>query len=579
MSDGTKTPAERASEQALEEVYECLAYGRSFLLEAGAGAGKTYSLIKALRFLCKRDGVRLPRNHQKIACITFTNIAKNEIDARTDRHPLIYCDTTHGFCWSLISGFQKQLRSILPTLAPWAEKFAEAGPIQERSIEYSLGFRSIKEDRVSIHHDDVIPLTISLMENEKFRRIVADKYPIILIDEYQDTDADWVEAIKSKFLGQFGSPQFGFFGDYWQKIYGAGCGRIIHPAIVQIGKQANFRSVPTIVDCLNRMRPDLQQMVENPEEKGSVNIFHTNSWVGTRQSGQHWKGDLPSDVSHAVLKDVCTRLKNDGWDLSSAATKILMLTHRVLASEQGYASLPGVFQYNEAFAKKENIWIAYFVDHLEPACLAFQEHKFGQMFDALGGRIPAIQRNEDKAIWANAMNEVLMLREKGTVGQVIDFLREKRRPRIPEPLERQQKDLDDFDKTSGEEIPRILAELEALRAVAYKEIINLKDYLTGFSPFETKHGVKGSEFENVLVVLGRGWNQYNFNEMLELAQDSENIPAKRQDAYERNRNLFYVACSRPKRRLALLFTQELSDKAIDTLSQWFGADALESLVV
>ena len=26
----------------------------------------------------------------------------------------------------------------------------------------------------------------------------------------------------------------------------------------------------------------------------------------------------------------------------------------------------------------------------------------------------------------------------------------------------------------------------------------------------TQHGVKGAEFENVLVIIGRGWNQYNF---------------------------------------------------------------------
>jgi len=67
-------------------------------------------------------------------------------------------------------------------------------------------------------------------------------------------------------------------------------------------------------------------------------------------------------------------------------------------------------------------------------------------------------------------------------------------------------------------MPRLLLELEKLRTVPYKEIISLTDYLTGYSPFETKHGVKDAEFENVLVVVGRGWNQYNFNEMLELAQ-------------------------------------------------------------
>ncbi|NUQ46735.1 MAG: ATP-dependent helicase, partial [Phycisphaerae bacterium] len=94
---------------------------------------------------------------------------------------------------------------------------------------------------------------------------------------------------------------------------------------------------------------------------------------------------------------------------------------------------------------------------------------------------------------------------------------------------------------------------------------------------ETKHGVKGAEFENVLVVVGRGWNQYNFNEMLELASDPSHIPADKAEAFDRNRNLFYVACSRPKRRLAILFTQQLSQKGLQTLTLWFGASAIAAL--
>lgn len=68
--------------------------------------------------------------------------------------------------------------------------------------------------------------------------------------------------------------------------------------------------------------------------------------------------------------------------------------------------------------------------------------------------------------------------------------------------------------------------------------------------------MKGAEFENVLVVCGRGWNQYNWNQMLEWSNTA--VPDEKIDTFERNRNLFYVACSRPKKRLAILFTQQLS---------------------
>ena len=53
-------------------MYACLSEGRSFRLEAGAGAGKTYSLIKALRFLIERNKDLFEKRSQQIACITFT---------------------------------------------------------------------------------------------------------------------------------------------------------------------------------------------------------------------------------------------------------------------------------------------------------------------------------------------------------------------------------------------------------------------------------------------------------------------------------------------------------------------------
>jgi len=571
------SPAEQASRRALAEVYGCLGRKESFLVEAGAGAGKTYTLVEALRFLVNRYQHSLAQRNQKIACITFTNVAKDEIDARTDRSPVIYCNTIHAFCWSLINGFQRQLRERLPSLQHWPDKIAEVGDLEERAVEYELGHRSINDRRVSIHHDDVLILTIALMESAKFRRILTDKYPIILIDEYQDTNSGWINAIKDHFLGREGSPQFGFFGDHWQKIYGDGCGKLEHVSLTVVGKQANFRSVSAVVDCLNRMRPELPQFVVDPNEHGSVRIFHTNTWTGSRQTGGHWGGDLPTDAADRALQAVLDRLAEDGWDLSAESTKILMLTHRVLAGKQGYPSIPKVFTYSDSFTNKDDPHIAYFADALEPACESYLSRKYGEMFKALGSNVPAIRAQADKKKWSDAMDRLIELRTNATVGDVVDHLLAVGRPRVPNAVERRERDLRTFDPDSGEEMPRMLKELSDLRSVPYQEIVALCRYLSGHSPFETKHGVKGAEFENVLVVNGRGWNRYNSNEMLELAGGAAHVPADKQAAFERDRNLFYVSCSRPKRRLAVLFTQELSAAAIQTVRGWFGDDNVEPL--
>ncbi|EBE1550541.1 ATP-dependent helicase [Salmonella enterica] len=569
-----QSPAEIASQRALEAMYACLNTGKSFRLEAGAGAGKTYSLIKALQFLIARNNDTFQKQSQQIACITYTNVAKDEIVARIDRSPLVFCETNHAFCWSLISGFQKLIRTQIEAMPTWKEKIEEiGGTLGQRVIEYNLGHRSIRDRNVSIHHDDVLPLTISLMAHEKFRRIIADRFPIILIDEYQDTNNEWIEAIKTHLLGKPRTPLFGFFGDHWQKIYGGGCGKLDHPCLTEIGKEANFRSVKVIVDSLNRMRPALQQFVEDPDAEGGVRIFHTNNWQGERRKGVHWSGDLPASVGLTTLERVKTMLAREGWDLSPCHTKILMLTHKLLANQQGYSNLAAIFRYNESFTKKENQHIAFFVDKLEPACDAFAAHKYGMMFEALGGISPLLRSHADKASWHNAMTQLLAIRDTGTVGDVIEHLRTRKKPRLPDTVEKRERELRDFDKTAGVEMPRVLEELEKLQQIAYSEVKALRHYLDGHSPFETKHGVKGAEFENVLVVVGRGWNQYNFAEMLELA-GAQVISAAKEDAYERNRNLFYVACSRPKKRLAILFTQSLSPDALATLESWFGKETI-----
>ena len=58
--------------QADEEVLDCLIQKRSFSVVAGAGSGKTTSLVVGLKALLKNDGKRMLRDGQKAVCITYT---------------------------------------------------------------------------------------------------------------------------------------------------------------------------------------------------------------------------------------------------------------------------------------------------------------------------------------------------------------------------------------------------------------------------------------------------------------------------------------------------------------------------
>ena len=581
MTDMQLNPAERSAEEALARMYSCIDRSKNFLLEAGAGAGKTYSLKHALRYLIEERGKDLLRQQQQVACISYTKVASEQISSGIDRHPVIHSSTVHSFCWVMIKDYQPFMRNELPNMPNWPDKIEEAGGIKRQTIGYDdFGFRAIDADHISLHHDDVLHLAVKLMDQKKFRMRLTTRYPVLLIDEYQDTNTVIANALKSHFLDTGEGPLIGFFGDHWQKIYGSGCGRIEHASLEEIGKQANFRSVPAIVDVLNRMRPELPQQVKDPTAWGSVAVYHTNDWVGTRRRGQHWEGDLPAEVAHNYLRALKEQLVAHGWDFSPDKTKILMLTHRVLAREQGYSNLADVFPYNEAFIKKEDPYIAFFVDIVEPVCTAYENKRFGEMFSVLGTRTPAINRHADKLLWARDMTKLLALRSSGTIGEVLDQLRQAKRPRLSEGLERREREFEQWLKSPHvEEDSSKFERLKALRGISYQEVVALHRFINNFTPFETKHGVKGAEFENVLVVVGRGWNQYNFGQFLEWAESAGRIPPDRQDAFERNRNLFYVTCSRPTTRLAVLFTQKLSEIAMSTLEVWFGRDRIQALRV
>ncbi len=578
MNDFVLNPAESAAKEALARMYACIDASKSFRLEAGAGAGKTYSLIEALKYLIIKRGENLLRQHQQVACISYTNVASDEIASRIDRHPTIHSSTIHSFCWLLIKDFQPYLRVELPNINNWAEKLEECGGVGTRNISYDeMGHRAISETNISLHHDDVLVLTIKLMEQDKFRILLTNRYPILFIDEYQDTDRSIAEALKRHFLDTGGGLLIGFFGDHWQKIYGTGCGKIEHPSLESIGKESNFRSVPVIVENLNRMRPDLPQQVKDPEAEGFLAIYHTNNWVGERRTGQHWDGDLPAEFAHAYLDALTKRLTDEGWDFTPNITKILMLTHNVLAKEQGYSGLLEAFKgNNERVIKKEDPHIKFLVETLEPVCTAYENKCYGEMFRALG-TYAQVSSHADKEGWTRDMDALLKLRSTNTIGAVLDHLKQTKRPRLPDAVERREQELRLRAEDLTPEEQRSIECLRSLRDVSYQEIIPLTRFIDEKTPFSTKHGVKGAEFENVLVVFGRGWNLYNFNQFLEWAGAPRSIPSNKLDTFERNRNLFYVACSRPKKRLALLFTQKLSDQALTTLSEWFGENNIHSI--
>lgn len=92
----------------IEKAIECIKCNKNFLIQGGAGSGKTESLKNLL------NRVSTELKNKKVICITHTNIAVDEIKSRTkNQYPVC---TIHTFLYSLIHNYKKNIKDVLPEI-------------------------------------------------------------------------------------------------------------------------------------------------------------------------------------------------------------------------------------------------------------------------------------------------------------------------------------------------------------------------------------------------------------------------------------------------------------------------------
>jgi len=100
-----------------------------------------------------------------------------------------------------------------------------------------------------------------------------------------------------------------------------------------------------------------------------------------------------------------------------------------------------------------------------------------------------------------------------------------------------------------------------VKAIKFSEFQLLYAYLEGKTPFSTQHKTKGTEFNNVLVILDNGgWSNYNF-ENLFLGNGTASVLGRTQ-------KIFYVCCTRAKENLAVFYHNPKSE-VIAKAQEWF----------
>lgn len=545
------------------QIIETLKSEHSFRVEAGAGSGKTYSLNRAIEWIQANKWSDYSRKKQNVVCITYTNAAVAVIAERLAKDSFILPSTIHSFAWNAIKQYQRFLIDIVTSDPDFLSDEGDFFKVTE--VTYTLGHRYKENGIQYLYHDDVLKLFCLLLDNAKFRRVFADKYPLILIDEYQDSYKPIIDRFVDYFIAKGIGPQFGFFGDAWQTIYQSNkaCGAIEHDNIDVIKKSSNFRSAPRIVQLLNDIRPDLPQKSAIDGFDGKVVVITCEDYNGARRTDRNFKGELPPEVLKSRLDEIEVKIKQS--TPNDETLKILMITHKVLATQQGYEQLLDVL--GDGLRDKEDPFLLFFMNTVEPIYKALCTSNTQLLFDTLAIKRYPITKKSEKVKWQELREHLAEARTQKAI-DVLELVYRTDLIPIPPKLNGYYRLYHNAPETMyiAESTIRSFLDLE------YTQFLAAIDFLYPEAVFSTEHGVKGEEYDNVVFVVSKGWNQYQFETYAPMITGHSSIPKGNEASFERNRNLFYVCCSRPRKRLFFFVSVPIDAAFRSCLTGLVGAD-------
>jgi len=571
----------------------------SFIMVAGAGSGKTTSLVKALAHLAATRGEDLARHGQNIACVTYTEIAAGEIFGDVGESPLFHVSTIHSFLWRLVRPFQSDIRTwvkarINGRITDAQAKIA-APKTQQRTKDkaaeditryqeqlhtidhvqkFTYGMGSDYEEGI-LGHDDVLKIGPALIRQYPLlRTLITRRYPYIFVDESQDTEPDVVAALKEVAAMPDTGFCLGFFGDPMQKIYTTGAGAIApEEGWSNITKPENFRSSQAVLDVINRIRMADDGIQQTPGTRlgpdGPVPILPGAAKLFL----------FPTDVADrtACVNDVrawmAASSQDQLWvsDAQEDDVRLLVLVHRIAARRLGFEDIYAALNDNHAPGFSEgllegSVWaVRPFLTFVLPITAALASGNNFEVISILRRECPRLSKEQvalgdTPAILAGLQQDVAALADMlgvgstSTVRDVLMFVQQHELCLIDPRFE------DHLVDGGGDPDDAYTAAMVALLASPVRQMWGYDQYIKAESPFATQQGVKGAQFKRVLVILDdeeSSYNIFSYEKYWGIAPlsktDSDNIAAGKDTVISRTRRLFYVSCSRAVRDLAVIF--------------------------
>ena len=132
----------------------------------------------------------------------------------------------------------------------------------------------------------------------------------------------------------------------------------------------------------------------------------------------------------------------------------------------------------------------------------------------------------------------------------------------------------DDDVQEEGETDKEMASMDAFLACPASQLLPYHTYISERSPFWTQQGIKGAEFDRVLVVLDDAESnhfQFSYEKYLGLEalsdNDQKHMDAGEETTIDRTRRLFYVSCTRALKDLAVVLFTANPEQAEDHIRQ------------
>lgn len=590
----------------------------SFFLFAGAGSGKTRTLVNALVYLARTYRDVLQLRSRQVAVITYTNAACDEITRRTEYDPLFVVRTIHSFAWMQIQGLNADIRAWLKEnlKREIAELHAEeakgrAGTkasaarkaqieTKQRRLERLPEFKTFtynpngdNRERNALNHSEVVKIfSTFLLTKPLMQRMFVEKYPFLLIDESQDTSRALIDALFVVQKAHATRFCLGLIGDTMQRIYPDGKDQIETEIPVGWGvprKKLNHRCPKRIVRLINQIRDGADTHKQEPRDdrpEGWVRFFVFSTNVS----------DKPA-MEQNVRAYMAKLTEDQDWS-NAAKCKILTLEHHMAARRMGFLpmfeALASVDDYRTAFLDGSFAPTRFFTHNVLPLVAAQQKGDKFVSTKLVRESSPLLSKDtlkvRDKPIdqlrvTQAAIDSLMSLWRNGepSCAMIAKNIAETNLFTVPESLKAALAAMNTGsgvarEDESADPVSAQIAALIAFLDCPFSQVAPYAAYVAHEAPFDTHQGVKGLQFERVMVLMddeeARGF-LFDYEKLLGAkapsAADIKNAQGGKETSLDRTRRLFYVTCSRAQSSLALVAysTDPAAVRAHVIANNWF----------